>query len=146
MNLMIRRAEKKDCKRILELIKELANYEKAPNEVTVTIDHFINSGFGANPVWWGFVAEIDNSIVGFALYYIRYSTWKGQRMYLEDFIVTESARKNGIGTLLFNRLIEEAKEKKLNAIVGKYYNGMSRLLIFIKSTMLVLMENGTMQV
>ena len=117
MNLMIRRAEKKDCKRILELIKELANYEKAPNEVTVTIDHFINSGFGANPVWWGFVAEIDNSIVGFALYYIRYSTWKGQRMYLEDFIVTESARKNGIGTLLFNRLIEEAKEKKLNAIV-----------------------------
>jgi GNAT superfamily N-acetyltransferase len=113
----IRPAEKKDCKRLLELIYELAVYEKAPEEVTVTLSHFEESGFGQNPVWWGFVAEENNTVLGFTLYYIRYSTWKGQRMYLEDFLVTEAARGKGIGQLLFDRLIEEAKTKQLNGIV-----------------------------
>ena len=113
----IRRARKEDCPRLLELIRELALYEKAPDEVTVTEEHFTESGFGANPVWWAFVAEVDGNVKGFALYYIRYSTWKGQRMYLEDILVTESWRGKGLGKLLFDRLIEEAKEKKLNGIV-----------------------------
>lgn len=117
MEIIVRGAEKKDCARLLELIHELAVYEKAPNEVTVTLDHFEESGFGQNPVWWGFVAEEAGHILGFTLYYIRYSTWKGQRMYLEDFLVTEQARGKGIGKLLFDKLIVEAKEKKLNAIV-----------------------------
>lgn len=117
MEIFIRRAEKKDCIRLLELIQELADYEKAPAEVTVTLAHFEESGFGPNPVWWAFVAESDGKVQGFALYYIRYSTWKGQRMYLEDILVTEKMRGQKIGNLLFERLIEEAKEKKLSGIV-----------------------------
>ncbi len=117
METNIRRAEKKDCARLLELITELAVYEKAPNEVTVTLAHFEESGFGANPVWWGFVAEVNGHVEGFALYYIRYSTWKGQRMYLEDILVTEKMRGNQLGKKLFDQLIIEAKEKNLAGIV-----------------------------
>ena len=113
----IRKAVAADCPRLLELVQELAEYEKAPQEVTVTLEHFVESGFGANPVWWAFVAEVDGQVQGFALYYIRYSTWKGQRMYLEDILVTESMRGKGLGKLLFDQLIEEAKERKLNGIV-----------------------------
>jgi GNAT superfamily N-acetyltransferase len=117
MSITIRRAVKEDCPRLLELIKELAVYERAQNDVTVTLEHFVESGFGKNPVWWTFVAEEDGIILGFALYYIRYSTWKGQAMYLEDIIVTESARGKGIGKLLMDRLIIEAREKKFNRII-----------------------------
>ena len=113
----LRRARREDCPRMLELVTELAIYEKAPDEVTVTLEHFTESGFGPNPVWWAFVAELEGRIVGFALYYIRFSTWKGQRMYLEDFIVTDECRGRGIGKLLFDRLIVEAKEKGFGAIV-----------------------------
>ena len=122
MNIQIRRAESKDCARLLELIKELALYEKAPDEVTVTLDHFIESGFGEKPVWWAFVAEeakTDGStqIHGFALYYIRYSTWKGQRMYLEDILVTEQMRGQKIGKLLFDQLIEECNQRGFKGMV-----------------------------
>ncbi|MFN2437899.1 MAG: N-acetyltransferase family protein [Chitinophagaceae bacterium] len=113
----IRKAVREDCPRILELVRELALYEKAPKEVTVTLDHFIQSGFSSKPVWWAFVAEVNGSIHGFALYYIRFSTWKGQRMYLEDLYVTEQMRSKGLGKLLFDRLIEEGRHRKLNGIV-----------------------------
>lgn len=116
MDIIIRRALQTDCPRLLELIYELAVYEKAPQEVTVSLAHFSESGFGTNPVWWGFVAEVDGIVVGMALYYVRYSTWKGQRMYLEDILVTESMRGNKIGSKLMEQLIIEAKEKNFTGM------------------------------
>ena len=121
----IRRAKITDCARIVELVQELAAYEKAPQEVTVSLEHFTESGFGPSPVWWAFVAEVApygnasgisneplaQAIVGIALYYIRFSTWKGQTLYLEDILVTENMRGRKIGTMLFDRIIQEAKEK-----------------------------------
>ena len=120
----IRRAGREDCPRLLELVRELAVYEKAPEEVTVSLEHFEESGFGDDPVWWAFVAETSDPadpgtpwIAGFALYYVRYSTWKGQCMYLEDILVTESMRGKGIGALLFERLKQEAKDRGWTRIV-----------------------------
>ena len=112
MEIKIRKAVREDCARMMELIQELATYEKAPDEVTVSLSHFEESGFGANPVWWAFVAEVSGVVVGMALYYVRYSTWKGQRMYLEDILVTEEMRGKKIGGMLFDTLIQEAKDKK----------------------------------
>jgi ribosomal protein S18 acetylase RimI-like enzyme len=117
----IRVAQREDCARLMELVRELALYEKAPEQVTVSLAHFEEAGFGPNPVWKAFVATTQENgkevIQGFALYYIRYSTWKGSRMYLEDIIVTENFRGKGIGKLLLDRLIEEAKEKQFSGIV-----------------------------
>ena len=112
----IRLATKEDCPRLLELINELALYEKAPHEVTVTLKEFEDAGFGKNPVWKAFVAENDGIIIGLALYYVRYSTWKGCRLYLEDLVVTEEFRGKGIGKALFDKIIVEAKEQGYNGM------------------------------
>lgn len=107
----IRKALASDCERMMELVKELAVFEKAPDEVTVTLEHFIEAGFGKNPIWYALVAVEDsnNGIIGISLYYMRYSTWKGTRLYLEDLIVTESFRGKGAGKLLFDATVEEAR-------------------------------------
>jgi len=103
---------------MLELIRELAVFERAPDEVTVTLEHFIENGFGKNPVWEAFVAANDQEeIVGISLYYMRYSTWKGLRLYLEDLIVTESARGKGIGKMLFDQTVSEARNLKLSGMM-----------------------------
>jgi GNAT superfamily N-acetyltransferase len=115
-NASIRPARPEDCPRMLELIRELAAYERAPDAVTVSPEHFERSGFGEHPVWWALVAECAGRVEGFALYYIRYSTWKGQRMYLEDIIVTEKRRGQGIGKLLMDELIRIAREKGFEGI------------------------------
>jgi len=116
MEIKIRRAIKEDCPRLLELILELAVYEKAPNEVSVSLNEFQEAGFGKNPVWKAFVAVENGIIQGFGLYYIRYSTWKGCRMYLEDLLVTDKMRGKGIGKMIFDRLIQEAVEKEFKGM------------------------------
>ncbi|MFM6953541.1 MAG: N-acetyltransferase family protein [Sphingobacteriaceae bacterium] len=132
MNLAIREATKADCGRLLELIKELALYERAPEEVTVTLAEFEDAGFGTNPVWKAFVAELEGSIVGFALYYVRYSTWKGCRLYLEDFIVTDACRGKGIGKKLFDRIVLEAYEKGFNGMTWQVLDWNEPALNFYK--------------
>lgn len=117
MNVTIRPAIRSDCPRLLELIRELAEYERALDQVAVTLTHFEESGFGDCPVWWAFVAETDGIIAGFALYYIRYSTWKGQRLYLEDIVVTNEYRRLGIGKMLFDAVLLDAKNKNLNGVL-----------------------------
>lgn len=132
MNINIRYAVEKDCPRLLTLINELALYEKAPEEVTVTLAEFEDAGFGKNPVWKAFVAEEDNTILGFALYYTRYSTWKGCRLYLEDFLVTEQARGKGIGKLLFESVIEDSKNGNYNGMVWQVLDWNEPALNFYK--------------
>ena len=90
-----------DLPRVLELVRELAAYERALGEVSNTLQAMKEDGFGKNSIFGFFVAEVDQEIVGVSLYYYRYSTWKGKRLYLEDIIVTERMRGQGIGKLLF---------------------------------------------
>lgn len=107
----IREGKKSDLSRVLELIKELAVFEKAVHEVSNTVAMMVEDGFGTNPVYGFFVAEENNRIVGLSLYYYRYSTWKGRRLYLEDIIITESERGKGVGKLLFERTMEFALQQ-----------------------------------
>ncbi|MDR1054855.1 MAG: GNAT family N-acetyltransferase [Prevotellaceae bacterium] len=115
--ILIRKARREDCPQILALIKQLAVYEREPDAVIVSPAHFEESGFGENPVWWAFVAEEKGIILGFALYYIRYSTWKGQRIYLEDICVDQKMRGKGIGKILFESLLEEAEQGEYSGLV-----------------------------
>lgn len=108
---IIRPATAADCPEMLELIKELAIYEKAPDEVTVSMEEFIDAGFGKTPIWGGFVAEYESKIVGISIFYVRYSTWKGRRLYLEDIIVNEPMRGKGIGKDLFDKTVEYCRAK-----------------------------------
>ncbi len=98
--------------RVLELIKELARYEKAPEQVTNSLELMKEDGFGPNPVYGFYVCEKNETdeIIGIAIYYYRYSTWKGKRLYLEDIVVTESERGNGAGKLLFDRVMAKSLE------------------------------------
>lgn len=101
---------------MLELVRELALFERAPHEVVVTAEHMRDAGFGPDPVWVGWVAEVDGAIQGMAVCYVRYSTWKGRRLYLEDIIVTEAARGRRLGEQLFMACVRHA--------VAMGYNGM----------------------
>lgn len=114
---ILRTAQKEDCGRLLELIQELAEYEKAPDEVTVSLEEFVDSGFGEHPVWEAFVIESEGKIQGMALFYIRYSTWKGRRIYLEDIIVTESMRGRGYGKILFDKVWQTCLERNYSGMV-----------------------------
>lgn len=106
---LIRKARREDAPRILELIKELAQYEKAPQEVTNTVEQILEDGFGENPAFTCGLAEYDGQIAGLYLWYTRYSTWKGKGVYLEDIIVSEAFRGKGLGRALLNACIADAQ-------------------------------------
>jgi GNAT superfamily N-acetyltransferase len=112
----IRKGEKKDMKAVLELIQELATFEKEPDAVEVTISDLERDGFGKNPLFYTFVAEVDDEIVGIALYYYRYSTWKGKTIHLEDLIVKEKMRGSGIGFALYSEIIAQGKSDNVRRI------------------------------
>ena len=110
-NVIIREGRPDDMAATLSLVKELAVYEKAPDEVVNTEKQLIEDGFGPNKIFDIFIAERNNKIIGIALYYMKYSTWKGRCVFLEDIIVTENERGTGIGKELFERVVLVAKEK-----------------------------------
>lgn len=110
-DLIYRKGEKKDLKGVLCLIHELALFEKAPQEVTITLADLEEDGFGQNPIFGFFVAVEQGEILGFALYYEKFSTWKGRCLYLEDFYVQQDHRRKGIGECLFNLVKEEARQR-----------------------------------
>ena len=107
--MIIRPGKKSDIPQVFQLIKELAEYEKALDKVSNTVEKLEEDGFGPNPVYELFVAEIENNIVGIALIYYRFSTWRGKVMYLEDLIVREHMRRKGIGKKLFDMVLDHAK-------------------------------------
>ncbi len=109
MDSLIRIGTVNDLPQVLNLIKDLAAFENEPYEVEVTIAEMQNWGFGKDKIFDFFVIEIDNKIIGLALYYFKYSTWKGKCLFLEDIIVKENVRNKGYGKKLFNAVVEVAK-------------------------------------
>jgi GNAT superfamily N-acetyltransferase len=113
----LRYAQKDDVGKIMALVRELALYEKAPEEVTNTEERILSDGFGLNPAFGCILAENNGVVVGMSLYYFRYSTWKGRRLYLEDLIVTESERGSGVGKILFDKTVETAREENCTGMM-----------------------------
>ncbi len=116
MQINIRKAQKEDVAAMLGLVKELAEYERAPEAVINTEAMMMEDGFGPNAIFSAFVAETNNEIVGLALYYTAYSTWKGKIFFLDDIVVTERLRKAGIGKMLIDHVLREAELKGANQI------------------------------
>ncbi len=114
--MIIRLAKPEDMKAVLDLIKELATFEQEPEAVIVTENDLQRDGFSAQPLFTCFVAEIEAKIVGIALFYYRYSTWKGKTIHLEDLIVTEKYRGQNIGNLLYKKVLEQAYNERVKRV------------------------------
>jgi GNAT superfamily N-acetyltransferase len=112
----IRKGNPEDMEAVLGLIKELAVFEKEPDAVLITVEDLIRDGFGLVPLFQVLVAEIENEIVGIALYYYRYSTWKGKTIHLEDLVVKENKRGSGVGFALYSEIIKQGKKDKVRRI------------------------------
>ena len=132
MDVSIRKGVKKDLPQVLDLIKELAEYENAHKEVTITLDELENDGFSHQPLFQFFVAEKENELIGLSFYYIRYSTWKGKFLYLEDLIIKEPYRGNGIGALLFEETIKICNSEKYQGMTWQVLDWNSPAINFYK--------------
>ena len=116
MTISIRDATKDDLQSILDIVIQLAIFEKEPDAIDIDVAYYIKNGFKKNPLFKCFVAEKENSIVGIALIYYRFSTWKGKTIHIEDLIVTKNFRNKGVGNLLFERVINYANEMKVKRV------------------------------
>jgi GNAT superfamily N-acetyltransferase len=129
---VIRKGVKEDLSVVLALIKELANYEKSLDQVAATVKTMERDGFGDQPIYGFYVAESDSVIIGVALYYYRYSTWKGKRLYLEDLVVTESSRGTGAGKLLFDQMIIHGKASNCTGMMWQVLDWNDTAINFYK--------------
>jgi GNAT superfamily N-acetyltransferase len=132
-NITIRKATKTDCSGIFDLSIALAKHHDMAHCVTIKYEDFEAFGFGENPAWWAYIAEYDGKIVGFALYYVRFATWRGRTLYLEDFFIDNEMRGKGAGKMLFNALIEEAKSQKMVAINWQVMKWNNAAIAFYKN-------------
>lgn len=114
--MLVRQGTKTDMKAVLSLIQELAIFEKEPDAVVITEADLTRDGFGENPLFHTFVAEENDEIIGMALYYYRYSTWKGKTIHLEDLVVRENKRGTGAGFALYSAVIEQGKKDNVRRI------------------------------
>ena len=128
----IRKGVKEDLPVVLELIQELADFEKEPDQVATTVESMQRDGFGDQPLYGFYVAESAGAIIGMALFYYRYSTWKGKRLYLEDLIVTDKARGTGAGKLLFDQTIAHGKENQCTGMMWQVLDWNESAIDFYK--------------
>ncbi len=134
MKLIIRNAYNQDMAQVLDLIKELATFEKEPDAVVVTVEDLQNEGFGKNPLFTCFVAELNKEIVGMALCYFRFSTWKGRTVHLEDLIVKEALRGKGIGEKLYAEVLKFAYKNKVKRVEWAVLNWNTPAIKFYERT------------
>jgi GNAT superfamily N-acetyltransferase len=134
MSFIIRAGEEKDVHSVLDLITELAVFEKEPDAVEVTVADLLRDGFSDNPKFKLFVAEQDSVVFGIALFYERYSTWKGKTIHLEDLMVTESKRKIGAGKALYTAVLKYAHENDFNRVAWEVIDWNTNAVNFYKST------------
>ena len=117
--MIVRKGQKDDMPAVLDLIKELAIFEKEPNAVVVTESDLVRDGFSENPLFYTFIAEVEGQIIGMALYYYRYSTWKGKTIHLEDLIVKENMRGTGAGYALYSEIMKQGKKDNVHPFSGR---------------------------
>ena len=134
MNFTLRLAEKKDMESVLNLITELAVFEKEPDAVEITVDDLVRDGFSNPPKFRVYVAEQENKIIGIALFYERFSTWKGKTLHLEDLIVTKSKQKIGAGKALYTAVLKYAYDHNFNRVAWEVIDWNSNAIDFYKST------------
>lgn len=141
MDFIVRQGEEKDMHSVLDLITELAVFEKEPDAVDISVTDLINDGFSENPKFKIFVAEQENQIIGIALFYERYSTWKGRTIHLEDLIVTKNKQKIGAGKALYTAVLKYAFDHDFNRVAWEVIDWNVNAIDFYKSTGATYLKN-----
>lgn len=134
MSFVVRRGEEKDAQAVLDLIVELAVFENEPHAVEITVEDLLRDGFSDKPRFKLFVAEENSIIIGIALFYERYSTWKGRTIHLEDLMVTESKQKIGAGKALYTAVLKYAHDNNYNRVAWEVIDWNTNAINFYKNT------------